>query len=144
MEAFLAGSCNRYIVEETATGALALSERAQSGRLCTDRLDPGDFRSCFATPGPSDSAGSLRICDGVVRTVLSPESRFVAQDCNHLKLVGSDFRPVPGLGGITNVEWFHRGAPERLLDGRGGGEKGRRGAGWGTSSAVTAPRCGGG
>ncbi|HEU4558481.1 MAG TPA: hypothetical protein VFS20_11560, partial [Longimicrobium sp.] len=127
IEAFLASSCNRYIVE-MATGALTLSERARSGRLCTDRLDAADFRSCFAAPSPTDSAGTLRVCDGVVRTVLSPESRFVAQDCNHLKLISSDFRPVPGLGRITNVEWFHRGAPERLLEGRGGGGEGQPGS----------------
>ncbi|MFL5384017.1 MAG: hypothetical protein ACJ8GN_15960 [Longimicrobiaceae bacterium] len=121
MEAFLASSCNRYIVE-LATGALALGEGSGAGHPCTGHLEAADFRTCFAAAAPTDSATRLRICDGVVRAVLSTDSRFVAQDCNHLKLIGAEFRPVPNLRDITNVEWFSRGAPDRLVEGSGGGE----------------------
>ena len=124
LESFLASSCNRYVVE-MATGALALVEQSARRRPCSSILTAAEFRTCFPAAAQGDSTASFRICDGLVRTVLSPDSRFVANDCNRLKLIGTEFRPVPTFGQITNVEWYHRGAPDRLLSAglQSGGER---------------------
>jgi cell division protein FtsI/penicillin-binding protein 2 len=126
MESFLAGSCNRYIVE-MATAALTLRERSSSGRPCTDALPADQFASCFTPPSARDSASRFHICDAVVHAVLAPNSRFVAEDCQRLKLVGAEFRPVPNLQEITNVEWYFRGAPDSMVAHQQAGGQGTAG-----------------
>jgi hypothetical protein len=110
MEEFLAASCNAYIVE-MATGALALSAASRSGNRCTRPLSAADFATCFPAPPAEDSAATLRVCDQVVRTVLSPGLQFTGSSCNQLKQVGTDFEPIQNLYAITNAEWYFRGAP---------------------------------
>lgn len=126
MERFLAGSCNRYIVE-MATAALTLRERSAGGQACAGPLAAGEFATCFTPPAPGDSASRFRICDEVVRAVLEPRSRFVAEDCGRLKLLGSEFRPIPNLGQIANVEWYFRGSPDSIVANEQGQPKGATG-----------------
>jgi hypothetical protein len=109
LEEFIERSCNRYLID-VATAAFAVRSGPTSP-ACRDELTADRFAACFAPPPVDAPATELKVCDRLIRVVLSDRLDVAGESCQEMRLVHAKFPAAPAFGALTNTSTYRDPSP---------------------------------